>query len=67
MPAVAAGTAAGIAALIATTARARKAKMFWACILVKETGKGWLWRVSLNLGAGDFGAGRCGGECFGVF
>ena len=30
------GTAAGIAALMATTARARKARMLWACILVKE-------------------------------
>ena len=35
IPAWGSGTAAGIAALMATTARARKARMFWACILVK--------------------------------
>ena len=35
IPAWGSGTAAGIAALMATTARARKARMFWACILIK--------------------------------
>ena len=34
-----AGTAAGIAALIAITARVRKAMMLRACILTKDVGK----------------------------